>query len=132
MPAIADMTIKKANGTTDILWSHKQGAAGDQPAIWRSSTVGTAIAHQPELRLTSRDASKGTKRAMRATIVWPQIATDSTTGLTSVVDKAFFGADVTLPKSMPTAELLEFAHQSANLWYHALLKAAVAEGMAPT
>lgn len=133
MPAIANITIKKANGTTDIVYTGKSPSAGDGvPAIWRSDTVGFAVAHQPELRLTAREASKGLKRAMRGTYVYPQIATNSTTGVTSVIDKALFSFDGVLPKGMATADVNECAHQFANLLASALIKQCLADGVSAT
>jgi hypothetical protein len=133
MPALANITIKKANGTTDIVYTGKSPSAGDGvPAIWRSDTVGFAVAHQPEFRLTAREASKGLKRAMRVTYVYPQIATNSTTGVTSVIDKAMASADVTLPKGMATADVAEFAYQWANLVASSLIKQCLADGVSAT
>jgi hypothetical protein len=129
MPNLANITIKKSNGTTDIVYSGKIPSSGDgAPAVWRSETVGSAMSHQPELRLAAREAGKGSKRAIRATYVYPQIATNTTTGVTSVIDRAFGSLDFTLPKGMPTADALEAAHQFLNLASAALIKQCVAEG----
>lgn len=133
MPAIANIVIKKANGTTDITYVAKSPSAGDGvPAVWRSDTVGFAIAHQPEFRLAAREASKGLKRALRGTYVYPQIATNSTTGVTSVIDRAMASVDVTLPKGMASTDVSEFAYQFANLVASALIKSCLAEGSSAT
>lgn len=133
MPAIANITIKKANGTTDITYAAKSPSAGDGvPAVWRSDTVGFAQAHQPEFRLAAREASKGLKRALRSTYVYPQIATNSTTGVTSVIDKAVFSFDATIPKGMAAADVSEAAYQFANIVASALVKQCLADGVSAT
>lgn len=122
MPSIADITVKKNDGTTDIVYSARSPSSGDGvPAVWKSATVGTAQAHQPELRLSSREAKKGAGRALRVTYVYPQIATDSTTSLTSVVDRASFTLELTFPKGMASADVNEFVAQGINLLDSSLL-----------
>lgn len=133
MPQMANITVKAANGTTDVVYTGKSPSAGDGvPAIWRNETVGSAAAHMPELRLSFRDSPNGADRRGRATYVYPQIATDTTTTLTSVVNKAMAGADFTLPKGMKAADCAEFAAQFGNLFASALIKSCVQDGYSAT
>jgi hypothetical protein len=116
MPALADITVKKNDGTTDITFTGVAPSSGDSsPAVWKSQSVGSAASHQPELRLTSREANNGGKRALRATFVYPQIATNSTTGITSVVNRAMASVDITIPKEMAATDVNEFVSQFSNL-----------------
>lgn len=129
MSSIANITIKKNDGTTDITFTGIQPSSGDgTPAVWKSQTVGSAPAHQPEFRLTSREAKRGVSRALRSTFMYPQIATNSTTGITSVVEKAMASTDWEIPKSMTQADINEFASQYANLLAATLIKSCVKEG----
>lgn len=129
MPSIANVTVKKNDGVTDIVYTVKSPAAGDTvPAIWRADSVGTAPSHQPEFRLTAREASKGAARALRSTFVYPQIATNTTTSVTSVVNKAMAATDWTCPKGMSAADINEFASQYANLLASAIVKSCVKDG----
>lgn len=115
MSSIANITIKKNDGTTDVTYTGVQPSSGDgTPAVWKSQTVGSAPAHQPEFRLTSRESKKGASRALRSTFMYPQIATNSTTGITSVVEKAMASTDWDMPKSMSQADINEFASQYAK------------------
>lgn len=133
MPAMADLVVKAANGTTDVTYKAKSPSAGNNvPAIWRNEAVGVAPVHMPELRLAFRDSPNGAERRGRATFVYPQIATDSTTSLTSVVNKALAGVDFTLPKGMKATDVTEFGAQFGNLFAAALIKSSVADGYAPT
>lgn len=129
MPSLANITVKKNDGTTDIVYTGQCPASGDAtPAIWKSTTVGVAPAHQPEFRLLAKDASKGARRALRSTYQYPQIATNSTTGLTSVVDRASADTNWVFPKGMAQADINEFVTQHANLQVAALVKDCVKAG----
>lgn len=129
MPSMANITVKKNDGTTDIVYTGVSPSSGDATAaIWKSQTVGTAPAHQPEMRLTGRDASAGAKRAMRSTYVYPQIATDTTTSLTTVVDKASADTNWNFPKGMSQSDINEFVSQYANLLVATLVKDCVKQG----
>lgn len=128
---MANITVKKNDGTTDIVYTGVRLSSGDGvAAVYKSQTVGSAPAHQPELRMASREAGKGAKRALRATYAYPQIATDSTTGLTTVVDRASAAVDWVIPKSMTQADINEFASQLANLIASTSLKDQVKSGYA--
>lgn len=129
MPSMANMTVKKADGTTDVVYTAKSPSAGDNtPAIWRNETVGTAASHRPELRLTFKEGADGKTRKGRATYVWPEIATNTTTGTTSVVHRSSAGVDFSLAKDMSSANINEFAYQFGNLFANALIKQCVADG----
>lgn len=129
MPAIANITVKKNDGVTDIVYTGQSPSSGDGvPAIWKATTIGSAPAHQPELRLSARDGSKGAKRTLRGTFQYPQIATNSTTGLTSVVDRASADVNFAFSKSMTQTDINEFVSQFANLLSSQLVKDCVKAG----
>lgn len=129
MPQITNITVKKNDGTTDITYTQQQPSSGDGSyAVWQSTTVGTAPAHRPELRLVARESNKGAARALRSTYMYPQIATNSTTTVTSVVNRAMASTDWTVPKDMSAADINEFVAQYANLLAAALIKSCVQTG----
>lgn len=133
MPSMANITIKKNDGTTDIVYTGVQPSSGDGvPGVWKSQTVGNSPAHQPEFRLAGREASKGARRALRSTFMYPQIATNSTTGVTSVIDRASASVDWSIPKNMPQTDINEFASQLANLIAATLIKDCVKAGYSAT
>lgn len=133
MPSMANMTIKKYDGTTDIVYTGVVPSSGDGvAAVWKAQTVGTAPNHQPELRLSSREAGNGQKRALRATYVYPTIATNSTTGVTSVIDKCTITIDWSMSKAVTQTDLNEAAAQLANLLDNTLITDSVRTGYAPT
>ncbi len=129
MPSIASITIKKNDGVTDIVYAASSPASGDNtPAVWKATTVGTAPAHQPEFRLVAREAKKGVSRALRSTFQYPQIATNTTTNITAVVDRASASTDWSFPKTMSQADINEYVTQYANLLVSTLVKDCVKAG----
>lgn len=133
MTAIANITVKKNDGTTDVIYTAKQPSSGDgTAAIWRADSVGTAQSHRPEFRLTGKQGKTSDWRSMRSTYQYPQIATNSTTTLTSVVEKASAATSWDFPKSMSQADINEFVSQYANLIVSTLIKDCVKDGFSAT
>lgn len=133
MPAMADITVKKNDGTTDVVYYEANPAGSDGiPALWRNSSVGSAPAHYPSLELKSRWNGQKTARRVDFAFMYPQIATDSTTGLVSVVNRAIATGSVAIPTNMPLTDLAEFSAQFGNLMSSTLIKACNKNGFAPT
>lgn len=133
MPSASNVVVKKNDGVTDITYTTVQPSSGDGvAAIWQSQTVGNSISHRPEFRLSAREADQGRKRAARVTFMYPQIATNSTTTLTSVVDRTMISANVTLPKAMAVADINEAVSQFANLLASTLIKDCLKQGYSAT
>lgn len=133
MPNLANITVKKNDGVTDIVYTGQAPSGGDNvPAVWKATSVGTAQSHQPEFRLTAREAAKGAKRALRSTYQYPQIATNTTTGLTAVVDRLTADTNWNIPKNVPQAEINEFVSQYANLLVSQLVKDCAKSGYSAT
>lgn len=133
MSAQSNLTVKKNDGTTDILWSAISPSAGTGvPAVWKSLTVGTADDHHPEFRLSSSVSKDGKSTKMRGTFMYPSLSTDSTTGLTTVVRNAKGFIDWDMPRGMPDAEINEFAQQFVNLLVHDHIRNAIKTRVSPT
>jgi len=132
MPQLADITVKKANGTTDIVFTGVVPSSGDKsPAIWRSNSVGSAQAHKPELTIISQYNGPRTARRVGAKFVYPTLVTGSD-GRISVSDRAIGDVTVTLPQAMNDSDIAEFANQFVNLLYSALVRAQLQSGYAAT
>lgn len=133
MPQAANIIVKKNDGATNITYTTVSPASGSNPAIWKSQSVGNAQAHQPELRLVAKDSGKaGAKRALRGTFRYPQISTNSTTGITSVVSGASGTFDFNFDKSMSQADINEAAAQFGNLMAAALVQECLKSGYSAT
>lgn len=134
MPVITDLTVKKADNTTDVVYMGKQGAAGDSsPAIWRLTAFSTIQAYQPEFRLWGRqNQSDRSIRFMECSYVYPQLYTDTTTGLQKVAERARFQGKWTMSEGMVNTDVVEFSAQLAHLIAHATMKTAIANRFPPS
>lgn len=132
MPQMANITVKKNDGTTDVVYSQVVPSAGDKsPAIWKNNTVGTAASHRPELKLMSRDNGVGTARRVEGTFVYPTLVT-GTDGKVSVADRLPITLSAVVPKGMPDSDVNEAISQCVNLFASVLLKDSMKSGYAPT
>lgn len=133
MANMADITVKKADGTTNITYTALSPSAGDSvPAVWRSETAGSAPGFKPVLKLWSKNNGPRTARRVEYTFSYPQTATDSTTGIVSVVNVPIGGGYFVLPNEVPDAVMAEFVEQGVNLLGSALIKTSIKAGFAPT
>jgi len=131
MSSIANLTVKKFDGTTDIVFTALVPSSGDKtPAVWRCESVGSAAAHKPTLRMQAQPNGAGNARWVKTEFAYPVTATNSTTGVTSVIGKVSLNASAVLPTDIPDATIREAVAQSVNL-LKALL-ADIANGYAPT
>lgn len=132
MPSQANITVKKNDGTTDITYTAVQPSSGDGvQAIWKSQTVGSAPVHQPELRVSAR-SQQGGKREIRATYVYPEISTNTTTGLTSVAFKEAGSFSFVIDTASASVSINEAVAQFVNLLASAHAKAIIQSGYGPT
>lgn len=132
MPQMANITVKKNDGTTDVLYTAVVPSAGDKtPAIWRNLTVGTAASHRPDLRIQSRDNGTNSARRVEGVFTYPTLVTGSD-GKVNVADKLVLNVSAVVPKGMPDVDVNEAVSQSANLIASALLKDTMKSGYAPT
>jgi hypothetical protein len=131
MPQMADITIKKADGTTDVVYSQANPSAGDKaPAVWKNKTVGTILAARPTFTLVAQDNGTGKARRIRSTYHWPKTRIDAATNVT-VAGGASSESSHLIPQDMTPAEIEEYVAQYANLLASTLIKASLNEGYAP-
>lgn len=132
MPQMANITVKKNDGTTDVVYTQKVASAGDKSAaVWRNETVGTAAAHRPELQETSQYNGPRTARRVNLKFTYPTLVTGSD-GKTQVVDRFLFEGSALVPLGMPDADINEAVSQCMNLGASVLIKDSLKTGYAPT
>lgn len=134
MPTMASITVKKNDGTTDIVYDAVCASSGDQAAVWRQDTGNTSalpVGLRSKLTVSSSYNGPKTARVMRVRGTMPYATQDSTTGLYSAKDQVVVDATVTLPESIPAGQLAEVS-QMMNLLASALLKSSFGTGYAPT
>lgn len=131
MPTLSNITIKKADGTTDVVYTAVAGSAGPGvPAVWRNNTVGTTIAERPTLLCRAADNGPKTAKRIRVDYSWPTVTTDAG-GNKRVTGRMSGDANVLMPQSQDAALIKEQAYQFANLIASAIIKASFEEGYAP-
>lgn len=129
MTIIANLTVKKNDGTTDIVWTALNGQGGPNlPAAFASQTVGTALAHQPTLTFVAKDSGDGETRRATLQMLYPNLETDSG-GITRVNRKAQVDISFAQPKIMTATQWNEVISQTINLL--SALKVDLKAGTAP-
>lgn len=132
MPQIANITVKKNDGSTDVVYTAVVPSAGDKsPAIWRNTTVGSAAAHQPEVQVISRANGPGSARRVELTGKYPTLVTGSD-GKISVADRVVLTVSGVIPLGMPTTDVNEAVSQLLNVAASVLIKDSFKTGFAPT
>ncbi|UUW21161.1 MAG: hypothetical protein [Sanya fiers-like virus 1] len=133
MATAANITVKKADGTTDIVWTLLAASGGDQsPAVWRSETAPGTNGQRPTFQIVSRWNGPRTARRVDMSGNFPSVYTNSSTGQTEVRATIPFSASFAIPQSVIGTDMNEAAAQLCNLIASALAKGAVSSGYAPT
>jgi len=131
MPNQADITVKKADGTTDITYAKVVPSSGsNSPAIWRSP-VGAAAGHKATLSTRASANASNTVRRVVKEYVFPETATGAD-GKVTVVNRARMRLETITPLDMLDTLVAEFTHQGLNLFDAPLGKLEVIEGYAAT
>lgn len=131
MPNMADITVKKADGTTNIVWAQVNPSSGDTvAALWKSQTVGSTMLQRPSLRLWANNASGGAQRSIRSALVYPILQVEN--GVTKVIGYCTQSSESKVFMNAPDADVGEFVEQGFNLLGSALVKSCVKAGFGPT
>lgn len=134
MPAMADITVKKNDGTTDAIYVAKTPSAGDSvPAVWRYDAATPAyVGLKPEYRMQTKWNGNRTARRAEITGVYASVVTDSTTTVQSSIGKIVFDVSVAMPQSIPQADIDEAVSQFSNMINSTLVRSCLKAGFAPT
>jgi len=130
---MADIIVKKADGTTNITFTALTPSSGDKvPAQWRSESAGAAAGLRPTFQMESQWNGPRTARRVNISGQYPYTLTDTTTSSTSVVARMPFQSTFTIPVSIPDVTVAEFVAQITNLVASSLAQASIKIGYAPT
>lgn len=133
MPNMANITVKKADGTTDIVYNAASPSAGDQsPAIWRQNSASNIMGHRPRVTMVLRDNAAKTGRVFQCAGSYPIVFTDPVNSKVSLMATVPLRFEGTLPAGVTDAQLQEAVFQFGNLCVSALFRAALTEQYAPT
>lgn len=133
MPNLGNITIKKADGTTDVLFTGISPSAGDKtPAIFRSNSVGSNVLARPELRVTTQNNGTNTARRVKIDFSYPQVTDNMVQGTRTVAGRANFSLTGIVPVAMDDEIVAEACTQVINLLASPLIRDVVLSGYAPT
>lgn len=129
---MSDITVKKADGASDVLYRAVVGAANDNsPAIWRNTSGSAVPMAQPEFNLASRDNGNKSGRRITHSGIWPVAFADPANGLFKVTTQASHSGSFMLPSNMDPTQIREFVFQYTNWLASALIREATCDRYAP-
>lgn len=131
MAAIGNITVKKADGTTDVVYNAAVGSAGDRsPAVWTQDAYSSVQAHRPRLEMITDDNGSKTLRRVKFKFSYPTLVTVN--GVETSTQFCGFEGSMFNPKGMTTTEWKEAFAQLGNLLCSAAVRSANETGYAPT
>lgn len=135
MPTMANITVKKFDGVTDITYDSVSASGGDgSPAVWRQDTGANAalpIGLRNLFKLWTVSNGPKTARQAKFNFVSPYALQDSTTTKFSASDRVVIEGIMTVPQSIPSANINEAIYQACHLLASTLVKQSAAAGYAP-
>jgi len=133
MPALANIVVKKADGTTDVTYTGIVPSAGDKtPAVWRQNSYGGSIGQRPELRMQTSSNGDASSRRVVINFTYPSLFTDTTTSRVQIDKRLNFTLTGAVPVEMTDTDLNEAIAQGFNLLASTLIKQSASSGYAPT
>ena len=133
MPNMVDVTVRKADGTTDIVYKSLSPSAGDTtPAQWRVESIGSIPANRPILQCSSKYTADRKARIVTVKLVYPETYTDSTTGLVMTRLRTSDSYTRIFPLDAGDTVNQESAAQFANLLKSNLMQSVLTSGFAPS
>jgi hypothetical protein len=133
MPSMANITVKKADGTTDIVYAALNPSSGDKvSALWRNETGGASASLRPTFNMVSQWNGARTARRVSVSFQYPFTVTDSTTSITTVKARVPFEFTITIPAEVPDTAVAEAVAQGTNLMVSTLVRDCLKVGFAPT
>ena len=125
-----DLTIKKSNGTTDIVWTQTASAVADgTPAVFTSKTAHSLPIGQPTFSMKTAYSSNRTARRARLAFEMPIVA--EVNGRTQRVGTIPFEFGGLLPTDQPSAVTDEAVDQFINLLASPSIRTALKVMLAP-
>lgn len=137
MPSMASITVKKFDGTTDIVFDALSGSPGDgAPAVWRQDTGAAATlpnAFRPVIKMMSNWNGPKTARRFNIEMKFPYALLNASTGFYESRDSGVIVVSYTAPQAIPSSAALEHVAQGFNLLgLTSLIRSSMFGGYAPT
>lgn len=132
MPQMANITVKAANGTTDVVYTAMTPSAGDSVAAsWRQEDAARFAGLRDTVSFETR--YNGPRDARRVTIsfAFPYATTD-VNGKQSSDAKIPFTFSGVIPLNVPDSAVAEAVARATNFLSTALVRDSLKAGYAPT
>lgn len=130
MPQMANITVKKADGTTDVTYTANVPSAGDKsPASWTQNSE-SARSLRPTISALSQ--YNGPRDARRVSFVGKFPVVRQVAGVPTKVATIPVEATIALPLVITDNEAGEAAAQFANILRSTLMQQVFSSGYAPT
>jgi hypothetical protein len=128
-----NITVKKNDDTTDVIYVQKATSGGDTGiALWRQDAHAAPYTGlKPEFRLGSKFNGPRTARRVNVQFVYKSYATDSTTGVSSLTGQVPITVTAAIPLNIAQADVDEAISQLFNLLDHVDVKGYFKTGYAP-
>lgn len=130
MPNMANITVKKADGTTDVVYTALTPSAGDKtPARWQNNASHAKAALRATVEMTSRFNPAKTARHVTLLVKYPEVA--SVGGVDTVTGTGHMTIDGVIPLQVSDTAIAELVAQAANVFKAALVQDSFKIGYAP-
>lgn len=127
---MANITVKAANGTTDVVYTQLGASAGDDvPARWRVEDT-SPIAYRRRANMLTRDNAKRNARVAIFTSAHPVIR--QVNGVDTLIGTIPLQTQGTMGTNFTQAEIDEAVAQHMNLCASALVSGSFKAGYSPT
>lgn len=131
MSAIANITVKKSDGTTDVTYSAIAGAPGEgQPAIWQNTASALIRGNRSALAMQSK--MNGTKTARRVDVNGNYVVNRIIDGQEVRIGNIPGVFSMPIPEWASDAEIAEAVDQFLNLLASSHIRTHVKAGASPT
>lgn len=131
MPNMANITVKKADGTTDVVYTALTPSAGDKvSARWRANAASTIPTHRPVVDLVSRNNGNQDGRRVVFSGKFPVVETLN--GIPTVTAIVPIEMSMLIPQNVDSAQVSEAVAQLTNLTVSSLIRTSFIDGYAPT
>lgn len=132
MPTMANITVKKADNTTDVVYVAISPAGGDlSEAQWRVEAAGAIAANRPKLYVKAKASADGKVRIVDWRHEYPETSTNTSTGVVSITYIVRAKGTFYVPLNATDTSITECAAQSANLLKSSLIQSTLTSGIAP-
>lgn len=131
MAAIANITIKKADNVTDVVYTALTGAPGDgAPAKWRNEDVTLPIGQRASMVVLTKANGKNDARQVQVRVKRPVVRTVNS--VPTLIGSIPFEINATLGEQYTQAEIDEAVAQALNMAAVVAIRDSFKTGYAPT